>query len=514
MPPIDSDALGRSIAHRGEASNLSPLFAKLQSRKPIVLGVLGASVAQNAGCLDQPHRRCMHYNGQHPIQMAWGAPRKRPFKGFAVRFLEHINATYPHHDHRINNSGVDKTPVSGMLTCLMTNLPTTLDIVLIEFNSMARWTKQPGVEALVRQLLASLKPRPAIAIVSVNSWCRATFVRKVEDEAERVCKHYGISCLSQRRALEPLVAAGTLTKEQLVGKDCIHPIHGSLGVESVTLILQHWFDRMRLRFLSSTPSGLNGGAAEPLPLPAPLWPENDDSNRGTWGQQCFAFGAANQVWHYRLTQQLTPVRWRTTWCPPSERPWLPNTPSARQQWPGACRAAPIHEPDALSCPDKVVRTGGSKLAAFLAQPPRGFFYCLMELKTNGQGTSKESFGVLAIVPGATLHFDARASPPFLAQLAYLTSYRGMGTAAVNCVGACECPEQIIDAHDAGVNATVFATLALHVSSRPGAASIGDEQTCGMQLHVLNRTSSGGHKFKVRHLMLAKREVGASRRLLY
>ena len=122
--------------------------------------------------------------------------------------------------------------------------------------------------------------------------------------------------------------------------------------------------------------------------------------------------------------------------------------------------------------------------------------------------------MLAIVPGATLHFDARASSPFLAQLAYLTSYRGMGTAAVNCVGACECPEQIIDAHDAGVNATVFATLALHVSSRPGAVSIGDEQTCGMQLHVLNRTSSGGHKFKVRHLDAGEaREVGAETRLL-
>ena len=107
---------------------------------------------------------------------------------------------------------------------------------------MARWTDPPSIDS-VRQL-ASLRPRPAIAVVSVHSWCRATFVKRVEDEADGVCKHYNISCLSQRRALEPLVSAGILTKEQLVGKDCIHPINGPLGVDTVAAIIHHWFDKM------------------------------------------------------------------------------------------------------------------------------------------------------------------------------------------------------------------------------------------------------------------------------
>lgn len=101
----------------------------------------------------------------------------------------------------------------------MTHLPPKVDIVLVEFNSMARWTKLPSTEGLVRQL-AALPSQPAQVVVSVHSWCpRATFVQRVEAEAERVCKHYGIAFLSQRRAFEPLVLWGSITKHQLVGKD-------------------------------------------------------------------------------------------------------------------------------------------------------------------------------------------------------------------------------------------------------------------------------------------------------
>lgn len=56
-------ALDRAIANSGSNAQMAPLFAKLNAGRPIVLGVVGASVAQNAGCLDQPRRRCMHFNG-------------------------------------------------------------------------------------------------------------------------------------------------------------------------------------------------------------------------------------------------------------------------------------------------------------------------------------------------------------------------------------------------------------------------------------------------------------------
>lgn len=143
-----------------------------------------------------------------------------------------------------------------------------------------------------------------------------------------------------------------------------------------------------------------------------------------------------------MGEQLTPLRWLTTWCSPSLRPWLLGN-NAHTHWPTPCRAAPL-EPrgypatstsqksvdekyaDVLACPEHVVRAGGKDYAAFFAHPPRGFFYCLLELKTDGEGTRKESFGVVALVPGATLHFEAHGSTlPFVASLAYLTSYRGM-----------------------------------------------------------------------------------------
>ena len=95
------------------------------------------SSSQNGGCLDQPYKRCMRYDGVHSTFMRWGTPRIRPFKGFAVRMLEHINQSYPHRRHQINNSALDATPAQNALPCLFSHLPTTLHVVILEFGSMA-----------------------------------------------------------------------------------------------------------------------------------------------------------------------------------------------------------------------------------------------------------------------------------------------------------------------------------------------------------------------------------------
>ena len=92
---LDDAALARSVISTGRAEAWAPLFERLESGQPIVLGVFGASVAQNGGCLDQPYKRCIRYDGVHSTFMRWGTPHIRPFKGFAVRLFEHINATYP-----------------------------------------------------------------------------------------------------------------------------------------------------------------------------------------------------------------------------------------------------------------------------------------------------------------------------------------------------------------------------------------------------------------------------------
>ena len=101
---------------------------------------------QNGGCLDQPYKRCNRYDGVHKTFMRWGTPRTRPFKGFVVRHLEHINSSYPHARHQINNSALDATPAQNALPCLFSHLPTTLHVVILEFGSMAFHLHHAAVE--------------------------------------------------------------------------------------------------------------------------------------------------------------------------------------------------------------------------------------------------------------------------------------------------------------------------------------------------------------------------------
>ena len=513
---LDAAALRRSVSHAGAANHLAPLFQKLYAGLPIVMGVWGASVAQNAGCLDQAMQRCMQFNGRQPFTLGWGSPRSRPFKGWAVRFMEHINTTWPHALHRINNSAADKTSASHALPCLMTKLPSSLDLVLLEFNSMARHQKLPGLEGVVRQLL-SLPSQPVIVIVSVHSWCLANFVGVVEAEADRVCRWYGQACLSQKRGLEPLVRAGNVTKEQLVGRDCIHPLNGPLGVDTITEILNHWLDRSRRRYLAQQqqqqqrqqhqpPHGaLNVKHASRRTMPVPIWPDNARERHS----RCYVFAAAVHKPRYlghvqqAVGQQHRPLRWRTTWCP---RPgaWLVPEDSGVSDEAGEACHEPAEPPAAARCPEGIVREGGELYRQFLSQPPRGFFYCGYELRPPGLGASKQSSGVLGVVPGATLHFEATAgigsetANKTVAHLSYLTSYRGMGVAVLRCVGACSCAASEIDAHDAsGGQDTVFQTRSVSLQLPAG----GFEVSCVLQLQIINRTSSGHHKFKVRTLTL-------------
>jgi hypothetical protein len=225
--PVTAALANASIMHAGDLDAIAPLFRHLDAGKRIVLGVFGASVAQNAGCLDQPYKRCQRYDGVHDTYMRWGKPRFRPFKGFAVRFMERINATWPHPRHQINNSALDATPAQNALPCLFSHLPTTLDAVILEFGSMAWHLHLRTIEGVARKLLA-LRPRPLLIFVSVHEWChppprkrpddapllfragerlRGGYVypdtpwARAEAEALRVCEKYGQVCLSPHRAL-------------------------------------------------------------------------------------------------------------------------------------------------------------------------------------------------------------------------------------------------------------------------------------------------------------------------
>ncbi|KOO32297.1 hypothetical protein Ctob_007707, partial [Chrysochromulina tobinii] len=324
-----------SIVHAGSADAWTPLFARLDAREPIVLGVFGASVAQNGGCLDQPYKRCMRYDGVHSTFMRWGEPHIRPFKGFAVRLLEYLNATYPHPKHQINNSALDATPAQNALPCLFSHLPTTLHVVILEFGSMAFHLQLRAVEGAARMLL-SLRPRPLLIFLSMHEWCqrhkdqprtlyepgerlRGGFVypdtpwARAEAETHRVCERYGQACLSMHRALEPKVRQKLpgFSLSDVVGEDCLHPTHGVHGVEYIAEVLQHAFVHAR-GFSISSISAIKS-------LPAPLHIENADIGERT--ARCYGFVKAAD---YRKTfgqssmyRSLQPIEWTSVWCPHS-----------------------------------------------------------------------------------------------------------------------------------------------------------------------------------------------------
>jgi len=169
---------------------------------------------------------------------------------------------------------------------------------------------------------------------------------------------------------------------------------------------------------------------------------------------------------------------------------------------GECLAAA----EMATCPRSALARNAAYLRRFLAHPPPTWFWCYYSLALD-PAHQKKSPGVVALSPGATLHarLDTRMRPSGAAEsvvaervqasIEHLVSYEGMGRAALHCVGGCTCEEQTIDAHrtDAHRNVSVFLQHNFWITG--GAAS------CGVQLQILNSTSSGGYKFKVRTITL-------------
>ena len=78
------------------------------------------------------------------------------------------------------------------------------------------------------------------------------------------------------------------------------------------------------------------------------------------------------------------------------------------------------------------------------------------------------------------------------QLAYLKSYSGMGQARVTCSGGCGCKSIYLDGHHSFRVSTVFL---MHLQPSPA-------KYCELNVEVLQKTRSGGHKFKVSGIMVS------------
>ena len=499
---LSEDTLNRSLPALGAASGWRLLFERLDAGRPMTLGIFGASVAQHAGCLTQPGKRCMD------------APR-----GFAVQFLKYINASWPHAKHGISNAGADAT-VLGDSECLFShNAFTPLDVVIVEFGSMAPFAKLRDVERFVRTLLSMRMPPPVVIILSVSDWCKGSLSgtdpwAKVAGEELAVCHAYELTCVSPRTAFQPLVEAqepgfqiGDLAGRRLAistwerrgpsrygldfvssPHDCLHLVksRNHRGIKLVAKLLIHAFEKGRERarhLLGMTMKEHTGRRAlRPSALPPCLHPVNAKISRPT---SCYRLYAPGSVYAARYAR----LEWKTGWCPEATDAyacvtWLPN--------------ASTH------CPRKDVARG--PYTRFLKQPPRTWLWCSLSLNPQVEAR-KASEGVVALMADAVLDLllpvHAAASDRDChrkAELEYLTSYEGMGISDVQCLGSCECRAHSVDATSRSslLNSSVWAKHAWNIDFCSGQHG---ELSCVVRLRVSHASSSQGHKFKIRSVIL-------------
>lgn len=561
---LDQVSLERSIVHFGHQSSAA-LLQKLDDGKPITVGVLGASVSLNGGCNAQPSRRCQEFDGKHMKLCTWGEPRTRPFKGFYVKFMDVVNATWPNAKHRLNNSAADTTPPQNFLDyCFFSHLPMPLDLMILEFGSMAASANFAGVEAIVR-LLLSLRDPPAIAFLTVREWCHAsvkpwgsappfgpstpTKHARAEAAFEELCAHYNQTCLSYHRALAPHFFArrANFTMADIAG-DCLHPNRGRLGNDYMSDLLVHYLKVAAAAQRDALDLGRRPRFAH-TPTFGALPPPHFDETRvradqaRAHNERCYGFGALGGTQRQRY-QRLLSAPWSTARCHPlvggdgggGDADYGPSLASLRSLC--AWEAHP------MECPTRVAQAArveaplrSLRVWAFCRQPLLSAAAAAAAAKNRKP--SKRSPGLLALAPGATLFLTvdtrlaefassataaaANSHAPLHAKLQYLVSTSGlMGTASVQCVpsSGCTCPMQIIDAHrplaltGAGGSASPTGTAPPKSGSDAGAYEThyfslrGASPTCTVIVRVLNASRSGGHAFRVRQFTLTASDARA------
>ena len=532
---LDQASLRRSLVHLGDDGHFRRLHASLKAGDPLTIGVIGASVAQNGGCINQPGQRCMFFNGAVPVKLEW-ANKPQPHKGFAVRLVELLKAAWPRSQPTLVNAAQDATPAQNMLPCLFTHLPRNVGLVVVEFGSLALHLRLPAAEAIARKLLG-LQPPPVVVFLTIRGLCKRTktetpetirytlgshwelYTRsestawsRAEAEFDRVCVHYGLSCVSLYEAvIDQMLARRPGFSLRDVSLDCMHPLQGRLGTDYMVDLLSHWLERgfasglrgqradgsreeerRRRRGGGAAAPSLDGGSTpghSALPLPAPLHEQNRlPAPDGV----CYSFGERRKA-KSAISQRMRNLDWSTSQC------------RGVYHSDGDCQ--PLNH---TVCPRTSARPSASP----------GFSYCHRALSGKGIGIggkkeAKVSPGALALLPGAQLEFapdtrllsgGARADPhaKLQAGLEYLVSYEGMGRAVLRCESSCACKEQRLEAHRTSAvhNESFFIRHFFHLR--------GATDACRISLRVLGESSSAGHKFKVRSLFIAPGDSGAQR----
>ncbi|KAG2485763.1 hypothetical protein HYH03_015477 [Edaphochlamys debaryana] len=129
-----------------------------------------------------------------------------------------------------------------------------------------------------------------------------------------------------------------------------------------------------------------------------------------------------------------------------------------------------------------------------------------EYVNDSPNPAKPKWGFAANVTGSTLTFrlDSRraaGAPGSHVSLFvhHLRSYEGMGWARFSCASGCVCGAVEVDAH---ITERVSQTYQLRLDVTPAEA-------CEVRVEVLERSSSGGHRFKVSGVVVAEEGAGVA-----
>ena len=316
----------------------------------------------------------------------------------------------------------------------------------------------------------------------------------------KLCRHYGISCVSLRDAIytEVMAAAPGYSMPEVAG-DCVHPSKSTRGPAIMGDLVVHALQRLwdDARPLLRAPA-----RPEAPPLPPPLHRvERRQSKDG-------GDGISWRCYQLRPRADIRALNERTQ--------TLAFTPGAVLANGSFARAADVAERASKASCSRLARCA-TRQDAVCVRDLGGWRYCTHTIARHP--ARKE--GVVAMWPGAAMQLTVDASAPgvepaggapprrcesgggddgdgaaampmaearaatrcgrsVLVSLMYLTSYDGMGAARVTCVDGCECAPHLFDAFEASDRRNVSVVVERTFAVTPAAQ-------CTLRFIVTNRT---------------------------
>lgn len=421
-----------------------------------------------------------------------------------------LGEVWPHAHIRFSNLGISAAGPSLLEPCAAPRLPEGPVLVLLEsaadfWSGFGARDDEPAAQAyerLLRQLTGANAAVVEVASptfwvdapvgspksVTSKSWPRdamkldgrlhltdveSRFSDHVADIwIHRVCCHYGIPHALQRAAYTPGLGAGVERVAQTVARAC--------GDDVV-------------------PNGVH--AAKAAQRGDALWPPLPTTPEGTAALLALmrdkvhpaALGHSHMAQLMIAAIQAQFERWVAAGRPAC--PEAPNVSLPAPMWPhNLATHATCARGEALR--DLVVRSD-----------TRGFAYEVEGAEVNPKPglIARTAGSVLSLRLDAPVRGRGEGPPPhvFYAQVGLLASWAGgMGRANITCAGACRCPfcltprgSCLFDGHRPS-GPRVSLSDQFMVAVRPARG----DRHCRLQVDVLERTSSTGHKVKVTSLL--------------